>query len=47
MIRETQPRYSYVISWAILILAVEGIEEISSLLKKGKKNDKGNKIINS
>ena len=46
MIIETQPRYSYVISWAILILAVEGIEELGVLLKKGKKNDKGNKIIN-
>jgi len=47
MIIETQPRYSYVISWAILILAVEGIEELSSLVKKGRKNAKGNKIINS
>ena len=43
MMIETQPRYSFVISFAFIVLATTGIEYIFNLVQKGKNNGWKNK----
>lgn len=40
LIIETQPRYSYIISWILIVLATIGIEVICDFIQKGKLNVK-------